>query len=267
MKTEVMLVTPEIAAGWLAKNKSNRQLRSHTVAHYARQMRAGEWQLTHQGILIDGEGNLADGQHRLSAIVQADTPVHMAVTMMDLCTTALAMPLDIGLTRTYTDVLDIPRKHIEVVRLVHEVAHNGTRFGRLSPGEAASVHRVLQSQIEALPTAVHSALCSHRVATVLAAMLAPSRADEIREQSSWWVTGSNCKQWWSSVEAFSRFCKQAKPRHWNGTNGRLDYIMRWRMAMLQPDLKISRIMNEVLLAREIREQCKDILTSAGVKYE
>ena len=267
MKTEVRLITPELAAEWLERNKVNREWRPHRTAEYARIMQAGAWILTHQGILLDVDGNLVDGQHRLTAIVDTGITVKMMVSHLDVSITAMAIPVDNGLTRTYSDILSIPRKHIEVIRLTHEIACGVMRNGRISANEVAAVYEVLRPRIEALPTPVHSAMCAHRVATILAGMIATERAQQIHDQASWFTTGSNCTQWWSSVEAFGRFCKQAKRQHWHGISGRMDYVMRWRMAMLQPDLKISRITNEVLLAREIKEQCKDILTSAGVRYE
>ena len=39
----------------------------------ARDMKAGHWRLTHQGIAFDPAGVLIDGQHRLWAIVESDT--------------------------------------------------------------------------------------------------------------------------------------------------------------------------------------------------
>ena len=39
MKTEGVLVTPEMAAKWLTRNSSNRPMRKHVIEHYARQMR------------------------------------------------------------------------------------------------------------------------------------------------------------------------------------------------------------------------------------
>jgi hypothetical protein len=43
-------------------------------------IRQGDWSLTHQGGAIDWNGTLQDGQHRLLAIIDADTPVVMQWT-------------------------------------------------------------------------------------------------------------------------------------------------------------------------------------------
>ncbi len=264
MKTEVVLVTPEMAAEWLTRNSSNRPMRRNTVEHYARQMVAGEWQLTHQGICFDAHGSLVDGQHRLTAIVNAGIPVRMLVSAMDTEATAMGLALDIGALRSYSDVLQIPKREIEIARLLFEVAAAGSHYRRTSTSEVAAIHSHLKAELERIPRAVFAALCAHRVATLLAAVKEPSRAIQIYEQASWFATGSNCTQWWSSVEGFHKTHKQAKAAHWNGNGGRLEYIIRWRTAMLNPSLKISRILNEVLAAREVREQAREIVTASGV---
>ena len=79
MKINVETITPDIAKQWLTKNVNNRKLRSATCAKYARDIKQGNWRLTHQGIAFDKSGNLVDGQHRLQAIIQAGMPVPMVV--------------------------------------------------------------------------------------------------------------------------------------------------------------------------------------------
>ncbi len=78
--TKLVLITPEMAAEWLTKNTQNRHARKTIVAQYARDMKAGKWHETHQGIAFDRLGNLVDGQHRLMAIVASGVSVMMMVT-------------------------------------------------------------------------------------------------------------------------------------------------------------------------------------------
>ncbi|MYR34420.1 hypothetical protein GTW20_19755 [Nocardiopsis alba] len=69
MHAAVEKITPAVATSWLKHlNAKNRPMRMQTVDFYARQLKRGEWQLTHQGIAFDEDGNLLDGQHRLEAI-------------------------------------------------------------------------------------------------------------------------------------------------------------------------------------------------------
>lgn len=114
MKTVTMDVTPEMAEFFLTKNdpvtgtkggqiKNNRPLRAGFVNQLARKIRNGLWQHTHQGIAFYKDGHLADGQHRLSAIVMANRTVTVNVTFgLDR---EVGATIDIGKKRTSGDVL------------------------------------------------------------------------------------------------------------------------------------------------------------------
>ncbi len=76
----VVVIFPYMAEKWLLENNfGNRNLAMSRVREYAAEIKAGRWRLTHQGIAFDHLGNLADGQHRLAAIVEAGQPVEMMV--------------------------------------------------------------------------------------------------------------------------------------------------------------------------------------------
>ncbi len=80
LNTETVTVTPDLATEWLEKNTRNRRLQRPKVVSFARQMRSGLWKLNHQGIGFYDTNELADGQHRLEAVVLANTPVKMRVS-------------------------------------------------------------------------------------------------------------------------------------------------------------------------------------------
>lgn len=80
MKVAIELITPQLAERYLTANVGNRPILRAVVARYAREMAAGNWLLTHQGIAFDSLGILVDGQHRLLAIVEAGRSVQMVVT-------------------------------------------------------------------------------------------------------------------------------------------------------------------------------------------
>lgn len=50
------------------------------VTEYAKEMRAGRWKSTHQGIAIGWDGKVVDGQHRLLAVIESGVSVEMLVT-------------------------------------------------------------------------------------------------------------------------------------------------------------------------------------------
>lgn len=108
MNTEIITITPEMANEMLSLNmEHNRRLNKDTVRKYARIMRGGGWNLTHQGIAFDTEGHLVDGQHRLHAIVSANVPVEMMVTRGVEHREGEAFSIDVGARRTLTNIMQI----------------------------------------------------------------------------------------------------------------------------------------------------------------
>ena len=75
IKSEFVLITPELARGMLIDNEGNRRKRELWVNYLANCIRNNEWKPTHQGIAFSENGKLLDGQHRLHAIIKADIPV------------------------------------------------------------------------------------------------------------------------------------------------------------------------------------------------
>lgn len=80
IKTTMMQVTPEMARQWLATNRDNRKLSQRNITKFAADMKAGTWKINGEGIRFRADGSLADGQHRLRAILAANVPVWMSVT-------------------------------------------------------------------------------------------------------------------------------------------------------------------------------------------
>lgn len=78
--TKVVHVDPELAAQWLERNESNRNLRPGRVSQYAADMAAGHWFHTGETIKFDNGDNLIDGQHRLRAVIEANVTVTLLVT-------------------------------------------------------------------------------------------------------------------------------------------------------------------------------------------
>ena len=112
MKTQIQTVTPEIAAHFLQKNKGNRDYRKKWVAHLSNIIKTGEWLTTHQGIALDKDGNLIDGQHRLLAIIDSGLPVQINVSY-DVDANTFSC-IDIGVKRNLADITRFSKKTAEV---------------------------------------------------------------------------------------------------------------------------------------------------------
>ncbi len=118
----VMEVTPSMAARWLQGNTHNRPLNEAHVNRLAREMKAGRWRLTHQGLAFSAGGRLLDGQHRLWAIVMSDVTVSVRVFFNE--PSDGIEDIDGGLTRSAADRMrlsgrfatDVGKPHLSTMR-------------------------------------------------------------------------------------------------------------------------------------------------------
>lgn len=73
-------VTPQLAAKWLEDLAPNQQdLCDGRVLRYVYDMRRGLWRPNFNPILFNMEGQLENGQHRLTAVVESRRVVRMLV--------------------------------------------------------------------------------------------------------------------------------------------------------------------------------------------
>lgn len=73
-----VFVTPELATLWLEKrNKQNRNPSNTSAEMYSKEILAGKWSATNQGIGFDWDGQITDGQTRLLAIKLAGVGIHV----------------------------------------------------------------------------------------------------------------------------------------------------------------------------------------------
>lgn len=78
IETSVETITPEVAKAYLERNVNNRNVNKDRVAIYARDISSGNW-TSGSSIGFFENGDLADGQHRLMAVVAANVPVVFVV--------------------------------------------------------------------------------------------------------------------------------------------------------------------------------------------
>jgi hypothetical protein len=78
--SNIEMITPEIASRLLSRNHSAQ--RNVSVAHVtnlSNQMKGGLWKTNGESIIIDHQGNIIDGQHRLRAIVMSGVTVEFLI--------------------------------------------------------------------------------------------------------------------------------------------------------------------------------------------
>lgn len=147
MKIVEMKITPSMARYWLQSvNAKNRNMSRGTVSRYASDMASGRWMQTHQNaIAFYDDGTLADGQHRLAAIVSADVTVPMFVA------TGLgkesAQAIDQGRSRSMADVMRLsgvigdgayyPNMIVAMMNVIRNAETNAARAASSSEMAAA----------------------------------------------------------------------------------------------------------------------------------
>lgn len=73
-------VTPEIAAGWLESSSGNRKLIPSNTKALVNDILNGNFCATHQGVAIDENGRMIDGNHRADAICASGVGVVLVVS-------------------------------------------------------------------------------------------------------------------------------------------------------------------------------------------
>ena len=105
MKAEIVLLNPELAKRLLKKNVGNRDLKNRCYNSYINQMKNGSWKENGEPIIIDKNGIIKDGQHRLMAVIEANYSYHCPI-ISDVDPNVMDT-IDTGTNRSLPDVLKL----------------------------------------------------------------------------------------------------------------------------------------------------------------
>jgi hypothetical protein len=100
-----VLVTPALASEWLKRNINNRPLSQANVGGLADDILNGRWVDNGETVKLDWNGNLIDGQHRLTAVVRAGVAVTMLV--VEGLDPRSQMTVDVGRPRSVGQQLEL----------------------------------------------------------------------------------------------------------------------------------------------------------------
>lgn len=143
------LITPKKAEQYLKLNTNNRALRSGVAEKYAADMRDGQWLENPQPIMFYEDGSLADGQHRLWAVIESDVPTRFYVIRG--ASKKIALNIDTGLGRGLLDNAKIAggAEHMNHTSIgASSFIHYGTHYGKpLSNAQRLELVRKYQEPI------------------------------------------------------------------------------------------------------------------------
>jgi hypothetical protein len=165
MNYERTLVTPAMAQQWLESHKNVRSMRRWRVTQYERQLLAGNWHETHQGIAFDTGGNLVDGQHRLQAIANSGVAAVLWVAR-GLSPDALLV-LDQQQPRSIHQNLSIAgiecsRDMVATVKVIHYGYDGVSKSGTRTPMSTDEAKALLDCHSEAIAFAMEIMPTGHR---------------------------------------------------------------------------------------------------------
>lgn len=177
---EYILVTPSQAQLWLDNAARNRKLNRQRIDKYADAMSRGDWLVTSQGTAFDEQGALIDGQHRLQAIVKAQTAVTLLVISAQSSRSQLV--LDQGYLRTPHDQIALQTGwrvhpiHSAVAKaMIKGIGGEGSRQRILDAKDIQILNRYYVKHHKAIEFAVSSTWEKHGllVGVIVAPSIAP----------------------------------------------------------------------------------------------
>ena len=105
MKATIVTMTRDLAKDYLSRNTENRKIKKNSLNFYKNQMKNGTWKENGEPIIIDKNGVIKDGQHRLMAVVE--TGYAYRVPVISGIAPDVMDTIDTGVNRTASDVLEL----------------------------------------------------------------------------------------------------------------------------------------------------------------
>lgn len=146
MDIQTERVTPKKAEQWINRNTGNRKLREGVAEAYAEDMKNGKWTECLDPIAFYENGDLANGQHRLWAIIESGTTQEFLVARN--VPRDAGLNIDVGLARTLVDNARIsgvdPGLSNEMVAVSRFIEEGDTQRGKLTNAqrlEFVNMHR------------------------------------------------------------------------------------------------------------------------------
>lgn len=103
--SQMVSLTPELAALLLERNPANRKIKPNVVDAYAHDIERGAWAFNGQPVIVSDTGELNDGQHRCSAVIEAGKAIDILLIVGIKRSTRTT--LDQGRVRTAGDYLSM----------------------------------------------------------------------------------------------------------------------------------------------------------------
>jgi hypothetical protein len=147
MHSYLLEITPDKAGKMYRTVKNDRPLSEKYAQTLAKDMANDRWVLTPQGLVLDEQGDVLDGQHRLRAVVISGRTVAFWVT--DGVPREVFAALDSGRPRTMANLLSIDREenYVQLAAIARRVCrwHTGQAWTVVSVPTKAELREVIDT--------------------------------------------------------------------------------------------------------------------------
>lgn len=170
IKTEVVVITPEIAEALLGRNTHNRNISQTNLENIVNSLRLGEWEFNGEAIKIAADGKILDGQHRLVACVT--TGIAFKTLIVYGLPESTQDTMDTGKSRTLANVLTLhgykdATKLAAIVTTIIRVETTGYMRGFSKGNDKGVVTRKQAlARVEAEPALIELSGHTHKVAAL-----------------------------------------------------------------------------------------------------
>lgn len=197
MKVSIVNITQKKAVEMLKSNTMNRSINKPQLNMIKRAMIDGRWRLTHQGIAIYKNGDIADGQHRLTAIAETGISCKMTLFKELDYDKDTVLAIDCGKARTVKDSAEIAGHKIKTsdgsLAKAFEFGYS-QQFPKLNHAEIYDLiikHKSLIDNVASLFSKSFKGVTIVTVKTAASEMLGanPDRHDEIKSFCNTLITG------------------------------------------------------------------------------
>lgn len=115
------LLSPQDAEVFLEKQEKNRKLTQHRVEEYTYLMETGRWQAASDGsvLFVNKEGNLINGQHRLTALIKANVQLPFMIIQADTTSSSMEAIFDQGQNRTVAQITETSRSFCSICEFLY----------------------------------------------------------------------------------------------------------------------------------------------------
>jgi hypothetical protein len=162
--SSVRVITPPVAQELLGRMSHNRPLKQAKVNAYKQDMASGRWAVNGEAIILDETGAPINGQHRLTACIQAAVP--FTTLVVEGVPRASMATIDTGAPRSYRDVVSLRGGNINLANVLASAARLWVKY---QEDEVANTNRLVShTEIDLTLQGVPQLITSAEYITTLA---------------------------------------------------------------------------------------------------